>query len=150
MINKEPLKLFAYQEWWNVLQKEINIVQAEDLANPLHKNRLDKLSGLLLFNRGIPSDSKLYALDNAINIGKIKYPLLTEGYFNIHKILFILFYIANFIEYCLLIFSMNVMLADCFIRKYTITTVYRKSFEGKTFVLVKTPIHSHLQFQFYY
>ena len=65
-----------------MLQKEINIVQAKDLANPLHKDRLDKLSGLLLFNKGIPNDSKLYALDNAINIGKIKYPLLTEDSFN--------------------------------------------------------------------
>ena len=80
--NKEPLKLFAYQEWWNVLQKEIKIVQAQDLTNPVLKNRMDKLTGLLLFNRGIPSDLKCYALSNSINIGRIEYPLLTEGSFN--------------------------------------------------------------------
>ena len=82
IINKEPLKLSAYQEWWNVLQKEIKIVQAQDLTNPVHKNRMDKLTGLLLFNRGIPSDLKHYALSNSINIGRIEYPLLTEGSFN--------------------------------------------------------------------
>ena len=41
VINKEPLKLLAYQEWWNVLQKEIQIVQAEDLTSPVHKSRMD-------------------------------------------------------------------------------------------------------------
>ena len=86
-INKEPLRLLAYQEWWNVLQKAIQIVQAEDLTSPVHKSRIDKLSGLLLFNKGIPSSSRCYALSNSINIGRIEYPILTESSFN--KFLFL-------------------------------------------------------------
>ena len=77
-VNKEPLKLLSFHEWWNILQKEISIIQAEDLTNPAHKNRMDKLSGLLLFSRGIPNSSKCYALNNSIDIGKIEYPILTE------------------------------------------------------------------------
>ena len=82
VINKEPLKLLAYQEWWNVLQKEIRFVQDEDLTNPVQKSRIDKLSGLLLFNKGIPSSSRCYALSNSINIGRIEYPILTESSFS--------------------------------------------------------------------
>ena len=81
-ISKEPLKLLTYQEWRNVLQKEIHIVQAEDLTNPVHKSRMDKLLGLLLFNKGIPSSSRCYALSNSINIGKMENPILTESSFN--------------------------------------------------------------------
>ena len=76
--DKEPLKLFTYHEWWNELQKEISIVKAQDLTNPIHKNRMDKLSGLLLFNSGIPNSSNCYSISNSINIGRIEYPLLTE------------------------------------------------------------------------
>ena len=70
-----------------MLQKEIHVVQAEDLTNPVHKNRLDMLSGLLLFNKGIPGSTNHYGLNNSINIGKIEYPLLTEESFN--KFIFI-------------------------------------------------------------
>ena len=45
-----------------------------------HKERLDKLSGLLLFTDGVPADVVRYALDNSSNIG-IKYPLITDESF---------------------------------------------------------------------
>lgn len=82
VIDKEPLKIFAHHEWWNVLQKEISIVKAKDLTNPVHKDKMHKLSGLLLFNKGIPNSSNCYSLSNSIDIvGKFEYPLLTESSF---------------------------------------------------------------------
>ena len=70
--------MISYPEWWNMLQKEINDVQSKDLSNPTHKNRLDKLSGLLLFSSGLPNSRMSYVLDNSMKIGGVQYPRITE------------------------------------------------------------------------
>ena len=58
---------------------EINASQSY-IHEKYHKERLDRLSGLLLFTDGVPADVVCYALDNSNNIG-IKYPLITDESF---------------------------------------------------------------------
>ena len=73
--------MVPYSDWWNMLQREINDVRSLDLSNPKHKNKLDKLSGLLLFSSGLPNSKMSYVLDNSVKIDGIQYPRITEKSF---------------------------------------------------------------------
>ncbi|XP_065899133.1 carboxylic acid reductase-like [Dysidea avara] len=79
--DQETLKMVPYSDWWNMLQREINDVRSLDLSNPKHKNKLDKLSGLLLFSSGLPNSKMSYVLDNSVKIDGIQYPRITEKSF---------------------------------------------------------------------
>lgn len=72
--------MLSQKKWWNKLHAEIDVSQSS-VHEKYHKERLDKLSGLLLFTDGVPDDSTCYALDNGINIGKVKFPIITDESF---------------------------------------------------------------------
>jgi len=73
--------MLPFKEWWNRLQTEINTSQSCAQNEEFNKERLDKLSGLLLFTDGVPADTACYALENTTNIGKITFPLITDESF---------------------------------------------------------------------
>ena len=78
--SQKQLEMMSHKEWWSKLHTEINTSQSS-IHEIHHKERLDKLSGLLLFADGVPTDTLCYSLDNSINIGIIKFPLITDEYF---------------------------------------------------------------------
>lgn len=78
--SQKQLELMSHKEWWTRLHTEINTSQSS-VHETYHKERLGKLSGLLLFADGVPSDTLCYSLDNCTNIGKNKFPLITDEYF---------------------------------------------------------------------
>ena len=67
-------------EWWSKVHAEINASQSS-IHEKYHKERLDKLSGILLFTDGVPTDSLLYGMDNSTKIGKVVFPLITDESF---------------------------------------------------------------------
>ena len=72
--------MLSHKEWWHKLHAEMNISQSS-VHETYHKERLNKLSGLLLFADGVPTDTLCYSLDNSTNIGKIEFPLITDEHF---------------------------------------------------------------------
>jgi len=79
--HKESLKIIPYSDWWRSLQTEINYVQSLDLGDLKHKNRLENLSGLLLFSSGLPNSTMPYVLENSVKIGTVQYPQITKESF---------------------------------------------------------------------
>ena len=77
---QKRIQMLSHKEWWNVVRTEINASQSL-VHEKYHKERLDKLSGLLLFTDGVPNDTILYALENSINVGKVKFPVITDESF---------------------------------------------------------------------
>lgn len=78
--SQRQLEMLSQKEWWNKLHTEINASQSS-ISEKYHRERLDKLSGLLLFTDGVPTDVICYALDNSVNIGNVKFPSITDESF---------------------------------------------------------------------
>ena len=72
--NHKPLEILSQKEWWNKVHAEINVSQS-CVHEKYHKERLEKLSGLLLFTDGIPTDSMCYVLVNITKIEKLNFPV---------------------------------------------------------------------------
>ena len=68
------------KEWWSKVHTEIGASQSS-IHEKYHKERLDKLSGLLLFTDGVPTDTIHYGLENTTTIGKVKFPSITDESF---------------------------------------------------------------------
>jgi len=79
--DQESLKIITYSDWWKSIQREINYVQSLDVSDFKHKNKLNKLSGLLLFSSGLPNNKLSYVLDNSVKIGIVQYPQITKESF---------------------------------------------------------------------
>lgn len=78
--NQTQLEILPHKEWWNKLHLQINASQS-CIHEKYHKERLDKLSALLLFTDGFSTDNKCYALESSTTIGNIKFPLVTSESF---------------------------------------------------------------------
>ena len=74
------MEILSQKEWWSKVHAEINASQS-CIHEKYHKERLDKLSGLLLFADGVPTDSLCYRLDNSTKIGKVEFLSITDESF---------------------------------------------------------------------
>jgi len=72
--NKNLLEITPFDIWWDKLQKEVFQSKAD-------KKRQDKLTGLLLFSGGVPNGSTCYVVNNSMEFGNVKYPVIAKKSF---------------------------------------------------------------------